>query len=364
MYHFSKAAIAAAMAVGNSGVMAQHQYVVNMRAYNHGVEQRHAQALRDMGMLGADLYANAARTPADVWRDFDAQTKAVMLGDDGGMGLLLDLEPLARNVGIGKLVSEYRRGQAGDLEVRSSLDGNHAKPVNNGGYDYDGTLILVHSTQVGRQWREYAAMLAEGWDELRDDQENAVRNVRRRMIDNMINGTPNITFKGYQSYGIKSNPNTLALNLGAGGVNVDITSASATYADIRKAFVAAMSALQGPANNATGNVTFYVSSAAWFNFMRVANDQTSTTETILDALLRIPGVAGIKKSDGVTGNEFLAIILSAEYIRPVVGMPVTNTPIQRVTPMDEWNVLVWSASGLQIKADANGRSGVLYARAV
>ena len=82
-----------------------------------------------------------------------------------------------------------------------------------------------------------------------------------------------------------------------------------------------------------------------------------------NGLRRIPGVAGFKKSDAVSGNEFLAIILSSEYIRPVVGMPVTTTPIARVTPMDDWHVLVWTAAGLQIKADANGRTGVLYASA-
>ena len=364
MFYLSKATLAAAMAVGNSGAAAQHTHVVNMRAYSHTVEQQHAITMAANNMVGASMYANAARTPADMWRDFDSQTKAVMLGDDGGMGLLMDLERFTRNISIGKTVSEYRRAGAGELEVRSSLDGNHAKPVNNGGYDYDGTLVLVHSTQVGRQWREYAAALSEGYDELRDDQENAVRNVRRRMIDNMINGTPNIIHKGYQSYGLKSNPATLAINLGAAGLNVDLTSPTATYADISKAIVATLAALQGPANNASGDVTLYVSSAIWFNLMRVANEQTSATETILDALLRIPGIAGIKKSDGFTGNEFAAIILSAEYIRPIVGMPVTSTPIPRVTPMDEWNVLVWSASGLQIKSDSSGRAGVAYARAM
>lgn len=337
----------------NSGLKKQHQFIVNSRKANWD----HETAL----MKAAGLEVNEARIPADVWRDFDTQVKTLMLSDEGGV-LLNDLMPLARNVHIGKIVSEYRRYGADELEVRSSIDGQHAKPVNHVSYDYDGALVLVHSTQVGRIWRELEGMRSEGYDALLDDQAAATRYVRRRTVDNFVNGTDNLMYKGYSAYGIKNNPNTLTLNLGStgGGLNVDLTSPTATAADIRGVFVAALKALQGSGNNAVGNVTFYVSDDIWFNLMRVAGT-SSNTETILDVLLRIPGVAGIKKTDQVTGNEFLAIILSSEYIRPIIGMPVTTTPIPRVTPMDDWHVLVWGASGLQVKADSQGRGGVLYA---
>lgn len=347
MFYIDRANLAA-----SAGLRAQHTIIVNMREANYNHET-------DLLQRGG-MQVNDARIPAEVWRDFDTTVKRLMLSEEGS-GLMADLMPLARNVNIGKIVSEYRRFSADELAVRSSIDGQHAKPVNHTGYDYDGALVLVHSTQVGRIWRELEGMRAEGFDALVDDQETAARFVRRRTVENFVSGTPNLTFKGYQSFGIKSNPNTLALNLGAGGLAVDLTDPDVTYEQAHGVIVAALATLQGDGNNAVGNVTFYLSDAIWFNLMKVANPATNTTESILTALQRIPGVAAFKKSDQVTGNQFFAIILSGEYIRPIVAMPVTTTPIPRVTPMDDFHVLVWGASGLQIKVDAQGRGGVLYA---
>lgn len=348
-FYIDRAGLAA-----SQGLAAQHRFIVNSREANWNHEGAIAQA--------AGLAVNEARLPAEVWRDFDTQTKSLLVGDEGGV-LFNDLNPLARNVNIGKIVSEYRRYGAGELEVRSSIDGQHRKPVNHSTYDYDGALVLVHSTQVGRAWRELEGMRSEGYDALLDDQAAAVRYVRKRMVDDFVNGTADVSYKDYTSAGIKAHPNTLALDLGTGGMAVDLTDSALTFDAAWNVFVGAMSALQGAGNNAVGNVTFYLSDDIWFNLLRIANPGTSNTETILQALQRIPGVAGFKKTDQLAGNEFLAIILSSEYIRPVVGMPVTTTPIPRITPMDDWHVLVWSASGLQVKADAQGRSGVLYASA-
>lgn len=338
----------------SAGLRKQHQFIVSSRQANW---QHETHLMQSHG-----LQVNEARIPGEVWRDFDTQTKALMLSDEGS-ALLNDLMSLARNVHIGKIVSEYRRYGGGELEVRTSIDGQHAKPVNHGAYDYDGTVIPVHSTQVGRNWRELEGMRSEGYDALLDDQADGTRFVRRRMISNFVDGDPDLMYKGYRSYGIKNNPNTIALNLGsaAGGLGVDLASPTLTYEQAYSVFVRVLQVMTGEGNNAVGAVTIYVSDAIWFNLMRVANPGTSNTESMLTALLRIPGLGAIKMTDLAQGNEFYAIILSTEYIRPVVGMPATTTPIARKTPMDDWHVLVWSASGLQIKADALGRTGVLYA---
>lgn len=339
---------------GNAAMRIQHNFIVNSRTANWHHETQH--------MRTAGLEVNEARIPAEVWRDFDSQAKSLMIGDEGGV-ILNDLNPLARNVNIGKIVSEYRRYGNDELEVRSSIDGQHRKPVNHGTYDYDGAIVLVHSTQVGRAWRELEGMRSEGFDALLDDQAAAIRFVRKRMVDDMMHGTPDVSFKGYASLGIKAHPNTLAIDLGSGGLNVDLTSPTLTYAQAESAVLQTLKAIQGPGNNAKGAITFYLSGEIWFNFLRMANPDSGNTESILTALSKLPGVAGFKTTDELSGNEFLAIILSSEYIRPIVGMPVTTTPIPRVTPMDDWHVLVWSATGLQIKADAQGRSGVAFASA-
>lgn len=335
------------------GLREHHGVVVNMRRAHDAQEAAIAQA--------AGMVTNAARIGAEGWRDFDAQVKTLMTsGEDA---LMADLMPLARTVSVGRIVSEYKRIGDAELEVRTSIDGQHAKPVNRTTFDFDGVVIPVHSTQIGRNWRELEGMRADGIDGLRDDQEAAVRYVRERTLDNFVNGTADLQFKGYKAYGITNNPNTLAVNLGVGGLNIDLTSATLTYADAHKTFVALLQKIKGTGNNATGDVTFYLSGDIYGNLLRIANPSGDVTDTMLAALLRIPGIAGIKQSDRVTGNALFGMILSSQYVQPVVGMPITSTPISRLTPMDDFHVLVWGVSGLQIKADSAGRSGVLYASA-
>ena len=302
----------------------------------------------------------AARIPQDVFRDFDSQTKQLMTGDEGGV--ILDmLMPLARSVPIGKIVSEYR--QVSDAtQAQSSISGQHRKPMDKVTYDYDGTLVLIHDAAFGREWRELEAMRSEDFDGLIDDQASAVRAVRRQLVDNFLNGSDAV-YKGQGSFGIKNSPNSQTLDLGAGGVNTDLTASATTYADIESVFINVLQVLQGAANNVEMDITFVVSSDIWFNLLRRGSNEQSF-RTFLEQLRTLPGVANIVKTNGanaLTGNEFIAMAASGQYIQPVVGMGMTTTPMQRLTPYADWNSLVWTAAGLQIKADSQGRSGVLYA---
>lgn len=303
----------------------------------------------------------AARIPQDVFRDFDSQTKQLMTGDEGGVILDL-LMPLARSVPIGKIVSEYR--QVSDAtQAQSSISGQHRKPMDKVTYDYDGALVLIHDAAFGREWRELEAMRSEDFDGLIDDQAAAVRAVRRQLVDNFLNGSPGTVYKGQESFGIKNSPNTQALDLGAAGVNVDLTASGLTYAEAESVFIAALTVLQGAANNVEMDITFAVSADIWFNLLQRGSNEQSF-RTYLEQLRMIPGVANIVKTNGtnaLSGNEFIAMAASGQYIQPVVGMGMTTTPMQRLTPYADWQSLVWSAAGLQVKADAAGRSGVLYA---
>ena len=305
----------------------------------------------------------AARIPQDVYRDFDSQTKQLMTGDEGGV-ILNALLPLARSVPIGKIVSEYRRvSDAG--EAQSSISGQHRKPMDKVTYDYDGALVLIHDAAVGREWRELEAMRSEDFDALVDDQAAAVRAVRRQLVDNFLNGSPGTVYKGQESFGIKNSPNTQALDLGVGGLNVDLTASTTTYADIEQVFINALQVLQGAANNVEMDITFMVSSDIWFNLLRRGTNENGW-QTFIESLRNVPGVANIIKTNGtnaLNGNEFITMAASGQYIQPVVGMGMTTTPMQRLTPYADWNSLVWTAAGLQIKADSAGRSGVLYASA-
>ena len=52
-------------------------------------------------------------------------------------------------------------------------------------------------------------------------------------------------------------------------------------------------------------------------------------------------------------------MLNRAYIQPVTAMPITTTPIPRNQPFADYQWITWSASGLQIKTDQDGRTGVV-----
>ena len=340
--------------LNSSNAAAQRNQILSMRNAFAANEAAHAERF---GMQ----YNAAARLPQDAYRDFDRTIKRIMAGDEGSN--IVNMLPV-RQLPIGKIVAEYAKASDSG-SAQATISGRQAHKLDNAAYTYDGALVLIHDDAFGRQWREVEAMRSEDFDALIDDQANSVRAVARSINNHVINGVANVEYKDRQAFGMKNSPNTQSLNLGAAGVNVDLTSASATYADFEKAIIAALTALQGAANNVEMDITFAFSPQIWFNALRRGTNDTSF-DTILDALRRIPGVADIVRTNGsqLTGNQFLAWANSDQYIQIQSGMAVNTQPVIRQMFNDPFNFVTWGAAGLLIKADAAGRSGVLYARVI
>lgn len=341
--------------VANSAnAAAQRQQILNMRQAFAMREARHAE---EMGMQ----FNAAARLPQDAYRDFDRTIKRIMAGDEGSN--IVNLLPV-RQLPVGKIVAEYAKASDSG-SAQATISGRQAHKLDNAAYTYDGALVLIHDDSFGRQWREVEAMRTEDFDALIDDQANSVRAVARSISNHVILGVTGVEYKDRQAFGMKNSPNTQSLNLGAAGVNVDLTSSTATYADFEKAILAALAALQGAANNVEMDITFAFSSQIWFNALRRGTTDTNF-QTFLEALRRIPGVADIVRTNGtqLTGNQFLAWANSDQYIQIQSGMAVNTQPVIRQMFNDPFNFVTWGAAGLLIKADAAGRSGVLYARVI
>lgn len=341
--------------VANSGnALAQRNQITGIR---RAFEVNEAAFGERFGMI----YNAAARLPQDTFRDFDRTIKRVMAGDEGSA--VVSLLPTT-SIPIGKIVAEYARASDSG-QAQATISGRQAHKLDRAAYDYDGALVLVHDAAFGRPWREVEAMRSEDFDALNDDQWNTARTVQRSINDHVFNGVADVEYKSAIAYGMKNSTNVQALDLDSSGVNVDLTSASATYADFEKAIVAALKVLQGAANNVEMDITFAFSADIWFNALRTGTTDTNFT-TILEACRNIPGVANIVKTNGtqLSGNEFLAWANSQEYIQLKVGMAVNTQPVVRQMFNDPMNFVTWGAAGLLIKADTAGRSGVLYARAI
>lgn len=67
-------------------------------------------------------------------------------------------------------------------------------------------------------------------------------------------------------------------------------------------------------------------------------------------------------SEGAIRNHFIAYVRNSQYIKTRIAAPVGTFMIPRQNPFDNYNTLVWSAVGLQIKRDFNGRSKVFNAQ--
>lgn len=337
----------------NSVLASQYAEIGDLR-YNANV----ANAALVQGRVGRA--ANAAEMDPRLWSEVDAQTQQLLLADSGANRLLTDLMPLARSVHIGVLATMYRQFGA-DFEAQTSLDGQHRKPMDRGSYDYDGTLVLVHTSQFGQQWRELEGARRIGFDMIADDQAASVRAVRTKTVDMYLNGV-DVTYRGVGAFGIRNSPNVQAINLGAGGIDFDFTDPAATFDETWAAVAQLLEELHGPNNNAIGDVTLYVSSAIMANWNRAGVTQGSL-ETFAQALTRMNGIDKIERLQELSGNELIGIIRDTQYIRPVVGMPINTVPMERKTPMDDYQYLTWTANGLEIRADVEGRSGVFYAAA-
>lgn len=320
--------------------------------YEHREEMRRTEFHWNASLARAIQVNALPNLDARAWLDLDNQT-IQLIGQEVDV-MFSDIYALSRSVSIGKLVAAYKRIGAMD-QGSTTLSGQGTKLMGQVATDYDGIVIPVHEKTFGMQWRELEGKRTINADDVAENQAASVREVQRLMAVNMVDGNPLINYQGASAYGIKTNPNTKAVVL-----TQDMTSTAATYAQLQTQFVAFIQALRGPTNRVTADVTVYISAEIEANLMRTV-DATTISRSFYRALLEdTPGVAAIKTSGLLTGNQMIGVVLNRAYIEPVTGMAINTVPVPRQVPFADYQWLTWSASGLLIKADQAGRSGVAY----
>lgn len=303
------------------------------------------------------FYGNeAAVIPRDAYLEMDRVTKDVMRGD-GGAAFMDDLMPLAKGLPIGKTIAMYRKASdAGNAQI--SMSGQIAQPLTKTDYAYDKTPIPIFSDGYFRIWREWESLRSEGFDALFDDQRNVAFNMRRRMARYVLDGDTGINVDGVSGTGIRTNPNSKSINIGPGGNNIDMTTATSD-AVLNFWNIAFCNVLN--ANFITDRVNVYVSPEIMLNYNRQLSQAGQFKPGSLVQAIKENGRIGeVKQSFELTGNQFIAFVPRAEFIRPLIGMPVSTYALPRQHPNANYNFYVWGAMGLEIRSDYNGRSGVFY----
>lgn len=312
----------------------------------------------------AGLNVNEGLIPQDVYQEFDNVTVERFRSDDGDT-FLNDLLPLSRSINIGKLVHKFRQASDSGL-VQTSMTGQQGVLMDQVEFTYDGSIVPVHDAGFGRNWREWNAMTSEGFDGLIDDQRETVAAIRRHLADQFLDGHVDgdgnaIVIDGISWSGMRNDSRVAQVDLGVGGVNFDFTDTTKTYAQIEAAFKQVRDTLW-ISNNCEQDATYYISREVASNFERNSSESYSS-EKILNRLAQLMGVAAIKSTNKLTGNQLMAVTLSAERVRPIVGMGVNTVAMPRPVYNSNYNFVTWAAIGWEIRTDFAGNTCALYASA-
>lgn len=313
------------------------------------------------GMLAANALGGFDNT---FWAALDRQVVALR-GQETGMEIVDDLLLVQQTLPIGKTAAMYN--MAGDIadDVAISIDGQAPYSFDQTEYTNDGDPIPVFTAGYGVNWRHAAGLGTVGIDLVLDSQEAKLRKYNKRVVDYVLNGSTAINVAGKAGQGLKNHRHTYKINLGsgAGGANIDLT--TATPAQLVEFFTkgAFGSALQ--ANRLPNLTVLWVSSEIWRNLQQaymieLGPQGVTMAGTVLDAVKKFIGVDTIRMTYALTGNEFLGYVRRSDYVRPLVGMTTGIVPLPRLMPQANYNFQIMGAMGIQVRADADGMTGVVY----
>lgn len=308
-------------------------------------------------LASRSIAANDGRIPADVWRLMDTQTSELMRQPN--LTLLEDLiGGYSKPVNIGKIKVDYRIA-SGAGNTKTSISGNVEVLTDKTAYTYDGNIVPVHTVGYGRQWREMEGQRSEGFDGLIDDDANTARTLADKLSDYVYNGDATVTFDGAVGYGVKNHPNTVQADLSAGGFNINFATET-NGATILTKFRSIRDALRITKAVSAG-ITVYVSRAIYSNWEQLINTANGSNVYVLDMIKRLAGIVDVKEDASLVGNQMLLIALDRRHIQLLVGQATMTYAMPRPTMFSNYDFVKANATGLEIRKDANGNSGVLYA---
>lgn len=308
------------------------------------------------------IIVNEGLIPQDVYQEFDNVTVERFRSDDGDT-FLNDLLPLSRSVNIGKLVHKFRKASDAGI-AQTSMTGQIGVKMDQTEFSYDGSIVPVHDCGFFRNWREWNAQRSEGFDALVDDQRESVATLRRKLADNFLDGHTDkdgnlIVVDSISWAGMRADSRVAQVNIGAAGINFDFTDTSKTYEEIEAAFKQVRDVLW-ITNNCEREATYYVSREIASNFERNSSEAVVTAK-ILDRLAGLQGVAAIKVSSKLSGNEFMAFPLDSQFVRPIVGMGVNTVAMPRPVYNSNYEFVVWGAVGFEVRTDFANRKCAMFA---
>lgn len=311
-------------------------------------------ANNDAQFKKSDLYvtANAARSPAEAYREFDQTTKMVQ-NPEGEFGTLMRVMNAARSVDIGKQVFEYRKASTAGL-AKTSMSGQTGVNLDHVDYDYAGTVVPIHDTGFGRQWRDVEGMKSDGFDALVDDAREAELTLLRKADSYLFDGDADLVVKGNSWAGIKADPSVVQYTL-----NVDLSATASTPEAIRNEVQAARDVLRID-NNCSAPLKMGVSREIMSNFERPFSTADGTFGTILDYVGKLRGIEEIYEDSRLVDNEIVMFWADQQGFHAVIGMAMSTYAKPRQYHNSDYEFIKWMAAGFLAKVDYAGNKCALY----
>ena len=312
-------------------------------------------------MDSEDLTKNAAENfGVKFWAEIDRAALEVR-DNEGGRGMLDDLLGIATSVNIGKTVKTYAK--AGDIheEVKISMDGQTPITFDHVDRTDDADPIPIMNCGFGINWRHWQGLMTENIDLLAESQAAKMKVFRNYLAKYIKDGDKSISVAGYAGQGIRNHRNTQKIDLTL--IGIDLT-AAATTNDAIVNFWSQAFAIQLDANYLTGKIDIVWVSPEIMRRMSVPFSTSAGFKggALIQYVIDFGRVKEFRVDYDLVGNEFIAYNRDRNVITPLVAQAMSTTPVPRLKPRDNYNFEIWAAMGLQIKADANGRSSVFYAK--
>lgn len=312
-------------------------------------------------MLSTNALAGLGR---DFWAEIDRQI--IQYRDqETGMEIVNDLMGVQSVLNIGKTAKLYNI--AGDIadDVSISLDGQPPYSFDHTEYDSDGDPIPVFTAGYGVNWRHAEGLQTVGVDIVLDSQAAKLRKFNKRLVSYTLDGDASIRVQGYQAQGLRNHRNTVKVNLGsgAGGANIDLT--TATQTQLAEFFTTGAFGQAARNNKVAAYDVLWVSPQIWANLNKpatavIGGGSLLTGGSVLQLIMQYIPAASVRQTFALSGNEFVAYQRRQDVVTPLVGMATGVVPLPRTMPQHNFNFQIMAAMGLQIKRDGDGKSGVLY----
>lgn len=323
---------------------------------NQGLMVNSYRATMTPEQLACNAVAGLGR---DFWAEVDRQV-IQLRNQEIGMEIVTDLMTVQTVLPVGKTAKLYN--VVGDIaeDVSVTLDGQAPYSFDHTEYGSDGDPIPVFSAGYGVNWRHAAGLNTVGIDLVLDSQAAKLRKFNKRIVSYMLDGDSRIQVDNYPAQGLRNHRNTIKINLGAGagGANIDLTTADAVA--MIAFFGKGAFGTAARTNKVAAYDVLWVSQEIWANLAQpyVVNGQI--TGNVLNAIKAFVPARDIRPTFALTGNQFLGYVRAQDVVTPLVGMTTGVTALPRPLPNTNYNYQILAALGIQVKKDAEGLAGVIY----